>query len=214
MKTKNLFKLLCLGLALLLTLGLSACGDSDTADSSSAVSSQPKTTYYNGTSEIQIDKKAVMDAVATGTMDVTYSTGEDVVRNVPVTLGKSAEDTFNSFEGDFKRYEKDKYIYYDNHKSRIYFLNDGTNSGVIAISTFSMAFNFEPNVMKKTDVNAIMGKADKEGDLPKELMSSLFHGQKETFYSYISGNNTITFCFNENDYLSATIISANGKWMM
>ncbi len=199
---------IALSAALILTLAACSKEEKGTED----VSSVP--TYFDGVETHTIDASTVLDSVSKGEMDIQYQT-ENGTENASISLGISSSD-FKAIvpEESLNRTEDEKYISLSTGMARVYFTNDDSPNGIVAIVHFGDVYGFAPTVSTKNNILTVFGSPEQEGELESEAVSGfLFGASGATFVQYSSGNNIIRFIFTPEGYLQATTLSRIGLFM-
>jgi len=193
-----------------LCMALSFCGCGEKGDE---VSSAP--TYFDGESTITINADNVINEVKTGKIEVKYESVDDKMLTEEITLRMDSLDFRALFnENDYNREEGTRYIRYTIGGYYIYFTNDDTDNGIVAIVNPSTVYGFEPTITTEKDVTTVLGNGIKSGSVPEDIASMLLYGEiGSTYQVYKYDNNVVAFFFGEDSKLKLTVLSQDGPWI-
>ncbi len=185
------------------------CGEKENPDAGSSA-----VTYYDGESEIVVQKDDVAAKVQSGTLTFDYDTIDEAPATATVQLTMSSDALKAALpESDLIRNEKNNYIQYACGGADFYYTNDDQNHGLAAIACFGTAYGFEPTVTTKDDITSVLGSPTASGDAPEAARSLLLRQATGfTYIDYTFGTNHVSFFFYENS-LSLTVIYQQGLWI-
>lgn len=194
-----------------LCMALSFCGCGDKKDEE--VSSAP--TFYDGESTITLNADDIINEVKTGEVNVEYENADDAILTQKIKLGMSSVDFRTPFdENVYYREEGEKFIRYTIGGYFIYFTNDDTNSGIVAIVNPDTVYGFEPTITTESDVVAVLGNGIKSGSVPEDVADSLLYGESgSTYQVYKYDNIDVAFFFGDDGKLKLTVLSQDGLWI-
>ena len=196
---------------LCLCLLLSFCGCKD--DSGDESSSVP--TFYDGESTITLNANDIINDIKTGEVNVEYENVDDEILTEKISLRMSSVDFRASFdENVYYREEGTRFIRYTIGGYFIYFTNDDTNSGIVAIVNPDTVYGFEPTITTEKDVVSVLGNGIKSGSVPEEVADMLLYGESgSTYQVYKYDDNDVAFFFGDDGKLKLTVLSQDGLWI-
>lgn len=182
-------------------------GEQTTGSDSSAV------TYFDGTSEILMEKSIVADPVTQGTMTIQYHKIDEVPATAEVKLKMSSNELLSTLtEGVYDRNtDNEKYIRYRFGGADFYYTNDDQNHGLAVIVSNGTAYGFEPSVTTLQNVISVLGETEQRGAASEEARSLFLFRQEGVYLDYTFGTNHVAFYF-VNDTLAVTLLYQEGLW--